>query len=153
MSVSHTFGVITPARRKAVWDTTGISLRENSLAAEAFDSNGELLVLFVLERDKPEQLEQFHNDRVAECLNAEVLGPVYEWIHGELGWSKTMNRMLSGCRDVHYVFPTKKDISKDFFSSIGMTTTVRKTSKGIFAEEYELLKENNALLLENKTEG
>jgi len=34
-----------------------------------------------------------------------------------------------------------------------MTTTVRKTSKGIFAEEYELLKENNALLLENKTEG
>jgi|TARA_B110000483_G_scaffold115475_1_gene140116 hypothetical protein len=153
MSVSHTFGVITPARRKVVWDTIGISLREDSLASEAFDANGNLLVLFVLERDKPQQLEQFHNDRVAECLNAEVLGPVYEWIHGELRWSKTVNRGLSGCRDTHYVFPTGQDISRDFFASIGMTTIIRQTSKGIFVEEYELLKENNTLLLENQTEG
>ena len=153
MSVSHTFGVITPARRKVVWDTIGISLREDSLASEVFDANGDLMVLIVLSRETPFQLEQFHNDRVAECLNAEVLGPVYEWVHGELGWDKTTNRGLYGCKDAYYIFPTGLDISSTFFASIGMTTTSRQSSKGYNIVEFEILKENNTLLLENQAEG
>ncbi len=145
MIVSHTFGVITPARRQAVWETMQISLPADTLVSEAFDASGDLLVLFVLERQLPKQLEQFHNDRVAECLNADVLGPVYKWIHDDLGWDRTVNRALSGCTDVHYIFPVSRDVSIDYFTSIGMTTKVRQSSKGFFVEDYEILKDNNTL--------
>ena len=145
MIVSHTFGVITPERRQAVWETMQISLPADILVSEAFDASGDLLVLFVLERQLPKQLEQFHNDRVEECLNADVLGPVYKWIHDDLGWDRTVNRSLSGCTDVHYIFPEGQDISRDYFTSIGMTTKVRQTSKGFFVEDYEILKDNNTL--------